>query len=134
MKCQNCGAHEATIKYMQMINGEKDEMLLCEKCAKDMKIDMNFDMHFGFDNVFASLFGAEPMVKPVELSDEFLNEKDVSITDIVDSSSRSVMVPESSEVISIDDWLLIIPLFVVLHPPAKNIKGAETDATVNSLI
>ena len=25
MKCQNCGAHEATIKYMQMINGEKDE-------------------------------------------------------------------------------------------------------------
>ena len=70
MKCQNCGIHEATIKYMQMINGEKDEMLLCEKCAEDMKIDMNFDMHFGFDNVFASLFGAEPMVKPVELSDE----------------------------------------------------------------
>ena len=70
MKCQNCGVHEANIKYMQMINGEKDEMYLCDKCAKDMKIDMNFDMHFGFDNVFASLFGAEPMVKPVELSDE----------------------------------------------------------------
>ena len=44
MKCQNCGEHEANIKYMQMINGEKDEMYLCEKCAKDMKIDMNFDI------------------------------------------------------------------------------------------
>ncbi len=70
MKCQNCGANEATIKYMQVINGEKDEMYLCDKCAKDMKIDMNFDMHFGLDNVFASLFGAEPLVKPIELSDE----------------------------------------------------------------
>lgn len=70
MKCQNCGANEATIKYMQMINGEKDEMYLCDKCAKDMKIDMNFDMHFGFDNVFESLFGGETFVKPIELSDE----------------------------------------------------------------
>lgn len=70
MKCQNCGEHEANIKYMQMINGEKDEMYLCEKCAKDMKIDMNFDMHFGFDNIFSSLFGGETIVKPVGLSDE----------------------------------------------------------------
>lgn len=70
MKCQNCGKHDATIKYMQMINGEKDEMFLCEKCAKDMKIDMNFDMHFGFDNIFSSLFGGDTLVKPIELSDE----------------------------------------------------------------
>lgn len=70
MKCQNCGKHEANVKYVQMINGEKDEMFLCEKCAKDMNIDMNFDMHFGFDNIFSSLFSGETFVKPIELSDE----------------------------------------------------------------
>ena len=28
MKCQNCGKHEATIRYMQDINGVKDELYL----------------------------------------------------------------------------------------------------------
>ena len=71
MKCQNCGKHEATIKYMQDINGVKDELYLCERCARDMNIDMNFNLDFdlGFNDVFSSLFGGESLIKPLEIEE-----------------------------------------------------------------
>ena len=31
MLCENCGKHEANVKYTQIINGVKKEMLLCEE-------------------------------------------------------------------------------------------------------
>lgn len=67
MKCQNCGENEANVKYTQMINGDKEEMFLCEKCAKKLKLDMNFK--FGFDDIFSSLFGEGPLLRPIEISD-----------------------------------------------------------------
>lgn len=43
MLCQNCNEREANVKYTQIINGEKKEMMLCEKCSKELGIDsMNF--------------------------------------------------------------------------------------------
>lgn len=46
MLCQNCGKHEANVKYTEVINGVKKEMNLCEKCAKKLGIEdeMNFDI------------------------------------------------------------------------------------------
>ena len=35
MLCQNCERNEANVKYTQIINGEKKQMVLCEKCAKN---------------------------------------------------------------------------------------------------
>lgn len=67
MICQNCGKNEANIKYTQMINGEKEEMFLCEDCAKKLNINMNFK--FGFDDIFSSLFGDQPLIRPIEISD-----------------------------------------------------------------
>lgn len=33
MNCQECGKHEATVHFTQMINGKKTEMQLCKICA-----------------------------------------------------------------------------------------------------
>ncbi len=54
MKCQNCGEHEANVKYTQIINGEKEVTYLCDKCANEMKLNVNFK--FGFDDIFSSFF------------------------------------------------------------------------------
>ena len=32
MVCQNCGKNEANVKYTQIVNGVKKEMVLCEEC------------------------------------------------------------------------------------------------------
>ena len=41
MLCQNCNKNEATVKYTEIINGEKREVMLCEECydAFSPKID-----------------------------------------------------------------------------------------------
>ena len=53
MLCQNCNENEANIKYTQIINGEKREMILCENCAKKLGIDsISFDMPINFSNFF----------------------------------------------------------------------------------
>lgn len=53
MLCQNCNEREANVKYTQIINGEKKEMILCSECSKKLGIDnMNFDMPINFSNFF----------------------------------------------------------------------------------
>ena len=54
MKCQNCGKNNANVRYMQVINGDKMELILCENCANEMNIGMNFN--FGINDVFSSFF------------------------------------------------------------------------------
>ncbi len=58
MKCENCGENDANVRYTQIINGVKKEMQLCDKCADELgigKMNMNFDMPFGFSNFFGEL-------------------------------------------------------------------------------
>ena len=45
--CQNCGKHEANVRYTQIINGVKKEMALCEECSN--KLGIETDMHFDFN-------------------------------------------------------------------------------------
>lgn len=44
MVCQNCGKNEANVKYTQIVNGVKKEMVLCEECAEKMGIS-NFKVN-----------------------------------------------------------------------------------------
>lgn len=45
MLCQNCGKNEANVRYTQIINGVKKEMIFCEACSKKLGIgDFNFNM------------------------------------------------------------------------------------------
>ena len=54
MLCQNCGNQEANVRYMQIINGQKKEMILCEGCARVLGVD-NIDFNLPID--FASFLG-----------------------------------------------------------------------------
>lgn len=67
MKCQNCGENEANVRYTQIVNGNKEEMYLCDRCANKMKLNMNFK--FGFDDIFSSFFAEPTLIKPFEISD-----------------------------------------------------------------
>lgn len=39
MLCQNCGKNEVNFRYTQVINGEKREIALCDKCAKKLGLE-----------------------------------------------------------------------------------------------
>ena len=53
MKCQSCGKKEATIRYMENINGKKQEMRLCVDCAKNLGF-------VDFSNMFSPIFTSIP--------------------------------------------------------------------------
>lgn len=57
MLCENCGDHEANVKYTQIINGVKKEMLLCEECAKEKGItNIDFNMPINFSSFLSDVF------------------------------------------------------------------------------
>ncbi len=53
MKCQRCNNHEATAFIKKNINGNITELALCSSCAKNSG---EFDMNFGFSDLFSNLF------------------------------------------------------------------------------
>lgn len=56
MLCQKCNENEANVKYTQVINGDKKEMFLCEKCSKEMEIgNINFNIPINFSSFFGDL-------------------------------------------------------------------------------
>lgn len=62
MLCENCGKSEANIKYTQIINNEKKEMMLCEHCVEKLGIDQQVNFNFNMPIDLQSFLG------------EFLNE------------------------------------------------------------
>lgn len=57
MLCQNCNAKEANVHITKIVNGVKNEMHLCEDCAKQ-KNEFNITPHFnfGFPLSFQNIF------------------------------------------------------------------------------
>lgn len=56
MKCKNCGKNDANFMYTKIINGEKQEFILCDECAKKLGIETwNHDFSMPID--FASFLG-----------------------------------------------------------------------------
>ena len=52
MLCDHCHEREANVKYTQIINGQKKEMNLCEKCSQELGIgNMQFNMPLSFSNL-----------------------------------------------------------------------------------
>lgn len=49
MKCQSCGKKEATVRYMENINGKKQEMHFCVECAKKLGF-------VNFSDIFSPVF------------------------------------------------------------------------------
>lgn len=82
MKCQNCGKNNANVKYTQVINGDKMELFLCDQCANEMNIGMNFD--FGIHDVFSNFF------------DDFAGLKTIAIPEISKCKSCGLSYDEFS--------------------------------------
>ena len=60
MLCDHCHEREANVKYTQIINGQKKEMNLCEKCSQELGIgNMQFNMPLSFSNFFEDFFEPE---------------------------------------------------------------------------
>lgn len=53
MKCQSCGKKEATVKYVENINGKKQEMHLCIDCANKLGFA-------DFSDMFSPIFSTIP--------------------------------------------------------------------------
>lgn len=56
MLCQKCNKNEANVKYTEIINGEKKDMMLCEECSHKLGLDnINFNMPIDFSSFFGGL-------------------------------------------------------------------------------
>lgn len=65
MLCQKCNKNEANVKYTEIINGEKKEMMLCEECSHEMGLDnINFNMPIDFSSFFGGLLEDEEYNTP----------------------------------------------------------------------
>ena len=56
MLCDNCKSNQATVRYTEIINGEKKEMHLCEECSHKLGVDsISFNMPINFSSFFGGL-------------------------------------------------------------------------------
>lgn len=59
MKCTHCHEKEANTHFKRIINGQKEEMYLCEDCARELGVMDEFDVTpFSMDSFFGNLLGA----------------------------------------------------------------------------
>ena len=59
MKCTHCNEREANTHIKRIINGKKEEMHLCEECAKELGVMEEFSFEpFSMDSLFGNLLGA----------------------------------------------------------------------------
>lgn len=64
MKCQRCHVNEASVKIMRIVNGEKQELYLCEECAKEESAFSFSNQGFSVSDFLSSFMGFSP-TKPV---------------------------------------------------------------------
>jgi len=62
MLCQECKKRPATFHFTKIINGEKSEVHVCEKCAQDNSDMLMFHTNpgFSFHNLLSGLLNLEP--------------------------------------------------------------------------
>ena len=59
MKCTHCNEREANTHIKRIINGKREEMHLCEECARELGVmdEFNFEP-FSAESLFSNLLGA----------------------------------------------------------------------------
>lgn len=75
MLCENCGEKPATFHYTKVVNGQKYESHLCEKCAelKGEVISSNND--FSYDKLLSGLLNFNNLVKDETNNSKHISEK-----------------------------------------------------------
>ena len=61
MTCEECNKRPATVHFTKIINNEKTEVHLCEKCAKEKggELDFNVDPGFPINNFLSGLMDVD---------------------------------------------------------------------------
>jgi protein arginine kinase activator len=52
MMCESCGKNEANVHLTKIINGQKQEQNICEKCAEELE---GFQSPFSFQNILSGI-------------------------------------------------------------------------------
>ncbi len=77
MLCQKCNKNEANVKYTEIINGEKKEMMLCEECSHKLGLDnISFNMPINVSSFFGGLLDEDDYSEP-EFMPLFQNIKEL---------------------------------------------------------
>ncbi len=59
MMCQRCGEREASVHLTKIINGEKNELYLCEKCAEELgHISLKGNDPFSFPSLLTGILSS----------------------------------------------------------------------------
>lgn len=66
MICQECHERPATFHFTKIINGEKTEVHICDKCAQEKSDAFMFNMHsgFSFNHLLSGLLNMESALSP----------------------------------------------------------------------
>jgi protein arginine kinase activator len=81
MLCENCGENEANVKYTQIINGVKKQMVLCDKCSKELGIsNMDFNMPINLSSFLGEFFGDNEVSLPGFVKDNTLKCEECGMT------------------------------------------------------
>lgn len=69
MTCEECKDRPATVHFTKIINNEKTEVHLCEKCAKEKsgELDFNVDPGFPINNFLAGLMDVDKTLDSKQL-------------------------------------------------------------------
>jgi len=84
MKCEKCGKSDATVKYIEIINGKKTQQNLCKSCAdKSGGIFSEPELFdFGFDSFFQSFLNSPGLNSAPSSAYTFCKSCGNSISDI----------------------------------------------------
>lgn len=63
MTCQECGERPATLHFTKIINGEKTEFHICEKCAKEKGEVEPGTNHFSIHNLLSGLLNFDTPIE-----------------------------------------------------------------------
>lgn len=77
MICQECHQRPATLHFTKIVNGEKGEIHLCEKCAHEKGDLFMFNNSSGFsiNNLLAGLFKMQPSLQHQSQADPFQSQE-----------------------------------------------------------
>lgn len=84
MLCDICKKNEASVHITKIVNGEKEELNICDNCAKDVEgfdfvKDMNFISPFSFQNILSGIMNYANKT-PKEFQDKNLVCKNCGMT------------------------------------------------------
>ncbi|MBB6451425.1 protein arginine kinase activator [Geomicrobium halophilum] len=62
MRCQECDHRKATLHFTKIVNGKKNEMHLCEMCAKEKGDDLPGSNSYSIHDLLSGLLNLDPSI------------------------------------------------------------------------